>query len=44
MSCYTVAIIDALTDKFEDITADLFKLRRSLCPSPTEDARDEPAS
>ena len=37
MSYYTVAHIDALTEQFKDIAAELYKLRRSLCPPSTED-------
>lgn len=33
---YTAANIEALTDKFDDIAADLYKLRRALVPPPTE--------
>lgn len=36
MSYYTAAQIDALTERFKDITSELYMLRQSLCSSPTD--------
>jgi hypothetical protein len=41
MSYCTVAQIDMLTERFKDIEVELYTLRRSLCPSPTEPQHED---